>query len=560
MHSIVQRSPTGSIAANATGLYRAEGGITFGIVGDAGVGNPQSQSQSQVHSQTESALNLRLSQSPSKTPSRSRKITGSLAAGTGDHTMGLLRNGKPYSPTRIPVAGRGKNGNKQAPYTKANEADAKRKQRSSSGDYQFLQPSPKVNRANHHSGSAGSAGSMGPLPPPLQSPKQVQSFNLGEFMTKMENLVKTTVETAVQNTMKVAMEELKAEKAKDLEDIKSTIKTLENESKTASTEIAWLRNKSDDNCKKISDHNDDANRKFTEQNQKLDDAIKQLNERLDKVESGNLNLSTKVDNLRGHGTGTPLKEYPVETTIMIQRVVLKDGRDSMSVAKLILHDVLKLNSIKIVRSKVFRKYRNGTSTIQVQLESNAAVGIVLRNKSKLNRVQHDDLKSIWIMRPKSEQQKIVEYNYGVLLEELKLSDRIKSDSMGRLYQVDDGNEDLPTASAPTADVNQEAMDDGPSAGRAMTGGVTRGNAARGRYRYGHPGGGRSRGRGRVRGRGRGRGHGRGTLDAAMGGPSGSTEAPYHVDDFVINALTRARTEPQEDGNEQEASGLGQAQE
>lgn len=555
MHSIVRKSPTGTMAGHATGLYRAEGGVTFGALGSGSA------------TVTDSDLNLQLSQFPVKTPKSKGKKDSAILAGVSDTNMGVLRSGKPYSPTRLPQTGRGRGiqrAGSTGPSTRHTPYDNEgcRRQRSSDG-HQFLEPSPKQLRSNARQTSVQSStqspalnnqcpivspstgvlipeGTAAGLPatPLVVTPpnaatlvKVAQPFNMNDFMTKMETLVKDTVEAAVQRSMQVEVNKLKDENAKSLELLQKSIDSHGKSISAMESEIVAMKASHDQANKKIGDSALELQQNFDEQIRKVNDVVSGLTVRLDSADKKMEGLNTKLNSLRDGKPHGKQDSYPTAETLVMHRVAIQPGRDSIGMARLIIHDVLNIKDVAVVRAKIGRKYKNGKHTLKVQLDSVASARKVLRVKGKLGRAPGDDLKAIWIRQDKTDHQRVAEYNYNVLLDEFKLGDKYCPDFSGRLQPTKEQG-DPPEGNLDLTEQTPASMSEGgqePVPGQSSTA-----NAP-------------SRGRGRGRGQWRGRGYKRtvaagGRADRVRGPPS-----PVHVDETILQAFRAPNPAPPTDG-------------
>lgn len=510
MQSLTSKSPTNL----AAGLFRTEGGITFGALGNSALSQ-------------ENDLQLHLSQSPGKavrtTPTRTPTRTKASPVTTAvEASMGLLRNGKQYSPTRHNIAQKPPKGGtpmrpNSSPYQRPEDGEIKRKLRNSSSDeHTFLEPSPKITR--HHSRTGSSPASLGEVSPSLAPAKVVKTVNMDEFMVRMEKMMKQTVETAVQKSMQAAMVEMKAENSKALEAMQSAVDAHGTSITAVENEVSSVKRALADHERNSTSTHEGIDRRLSEQAKKLDDAVKDIHTRLGKIEQLNDKINDKINAVRDTSSTAT---YPHEHSIMMHRVAIQQGRDSAGMAKLIIHDVLRLVEVKIVRAKLARKFKNGKHTIKVQLDSAASVLKVLQNKSKLNRAPGDDLKQIWIKQDKPNHQRIAEYNYGVLLDAFQLGEKYRQDSAGRLML--------------NVNTNESAVEQ-PNDGSDWDGGTPGGN---GPNRVGHVVRGRKSNR-RPRGGGRRGATGRGAVQVDSGQPP--PRSPVHVDPDVLNAF-RIPTSP-----------------
>lgn len=217
--------------------------------------------------------------------------------------------------------------------------------------------------------------------------------------------------------------------------------------------------------------------------------------------------------------------FPNEKTLMITRVYLKEGLDVDEIVKLILHGALKLTTLRIIRVEDMGVYF-GRHSLKVELETAQAVKDVMDHKSLLSTSTLKDLRSVFIKRSRPAYQRVQDHNYKVMMRELNIGDKYRTDRSGRFVLRDDtGSADRSSVSGDSGEMQVDAGQDIPE------GGGDRGTGERLRGRGRNHG----RGRGHWRGRGRGRGHGRGR-GRVFEGPK---RPPLQVDPAVTAAFTRA---------------------
>lgn len=106
-------------------------------------------------------------------------------------------------------------------------------------------------------------------------------------------------------------------------------------------------------------------------------------------------ITTKIDNMSVEGEADL---YPVTRSIVAMQVWIGAGETPLSVAELIINDVLPLEKIKVIRAEVVDEYEDGNCTTKILLDSAASVRMVLEAKAQLRTCEGRGIRSVWIQR------------------------------------------------------------------------------------------------------------------------------------------------------------------
>lgn len=223
-------------------------------------------------------------------------------------------------------------------------------------------------------------------------------------------------------------------------------------------------------------------------------------------------------------------QFPLQRTIMMYRVPLEDDLDPLAAARMIINRTLEV-SVNIMNAKTVRSFPNGNNTVMVALENTADMGPVMEKKRKLRNCGIKEIRNIWINRAKTQEQRLLEHNCGMLLKHMQLEGTLRQTDTGRLVAMNKEN------NAPE-DVN-DAMTAPQSDAQSATPNLTAQRPPDGERPPDNGRGGRGRGGGPKRGRNdrNTRGRGRSGRGGGRGGPSTSRSgSPLQIDEEVKNAF------------------------
>lgn len=211
--------------------------------------------------------------------------------------------------------------------------------------------------------------------------------------------------------------------------------------------------------------------------------------------------------------------FSVEKTIMMVRVYIKDGMTPIDVARLVIHDALRLKEVQIVNIADMGVF-NGRHSLKVELGSTGDVRLVMEQKACLSSSALKDLRSVFIRRSKTPQQRVHDHNQRVMMRAMKMEGKYVTDRLGRLRLVAEDGAGESGVSSEQDDSNEEMT--------AHDGTMRDRGRGRGKNRRGQ--------RGRGGGYGRGRGRGSGLRPATpFFGPE---RPPLQVSQSVIDAFSR----------------------
>lgn len=360
-----------------------------------------------------------------------------------EQAMGLLRSGKAYSPCRKgnePEKRRlSLSAEKEAPTAKRRESDQQ-------------QPMVLVRSLSNSS---------------LNRNQTVDAdITLQAFMNKMEKLVTTTL-AQMRKENSETMSEVKAESGRvktlansTLKDIKTEgekyMAEMKNENNKLSREVAALQRAVGNQEKAISGVKKDLksvesdltacfnDTKMTVQSQgtrigdlekKIDDIPElstDIDERLKSLEKLTADMSTKMDNMTTDGE-TDL--YPIKRSIVAMQVWIKPAESPQSIAEMIINEVLGLTEVGVIKAETVDEYDDGNCTIKILLDSAASVRKVMEAKAVLGTCNDQHIRSIWITRCKSHEQRMLERNCALLMREVDKEGKYRQNSQGRIVRV-----------------------------------------------------------------------------------------------------------------------------
>lgn len=463
--------------------------------------------------------------------------------------MGLLRNGKAYSP-----CGKGNEPEKRRLSLSAEKETPTAKRRETGN-----QPIVMMRSLSSSSLNRDSAVDM--------------DITLKAFMTKMESLVNNTL-TKMRKENSEIMNEVKAESGRIKSMADNALKDIKNEgekymsevkleSSRLTKEISSLQKTSQDQAKTLTNLKksinsvekdltacfEDTKETVKSQGQRLIDIENKLDEipetsdgvdaRLKSLEKIAAELSTKIDNISVDGEA---ELYPLRRSIVATQVHIKQDETPVSVAELLINDVLGLTGIKVIRAEIVDDYGDGNCTIKVLLDSADSVRRVLEAKTMLQTCDEKNIRSIWIRRSKSNEQRMLERNCALLLREVDKEGKYRQTGHGRIVRV--------TRTAEKSARSQEDIFEGVSSEVSTSGASLATDAQFGRRRGGgvYP-----RGRGGRGGRSRKPVRGRGDRrlqygDAAC--PNNPSRPKIQVNSHVLERLSRGQNQRSESESDQ----------
>lgn len=411
-----------------------------------------------LNTQEESVKYLQLSQGGGGHHSRQQLFV--TPKNPDDVKMGQLRSGKSYSPAR-PSNTRERRRSSVSPYSR--DTGEKRRLNTSSsslnsiGSDAVVPPPTKVIVQRQRTNSANSTGQGGELRVAMKSGTNAADLieaqtdpNLRAFMASMHLMMKTTLDE-----IKTDAGNMKDSATKCLEGLE-TLKTAVAEQKKT---VSQLEKDVAIHKKALIDHRQSVSTKFAEIDEKLikcdaaisshkseiDNSSKLLQERIDALEKISTDLSDKVANLEaGKSSGpsasangsmnlnTDSDGFLIDRSIMMHRMVVKRGKTEEDMVKMLLYDTLTLKEIELTKVLKVGKERNGKCSIKVELKDPEQQKMVMTTKHRLNTATQKVIKSVFISRAKSEQQRIHDHNYAIMMKKLKIDDRYKQNSAGRI--------------------------------------------------------------------------------------------------------------------------------
>lgn len=208
--------------------------------------------------------------------------------------------------------------------------------------------------------------------------------------------------------------------------------------------------------------------------------------------------------------------FTIERTIMMYKVYMKESMTVDEIVSLILHGALSLKAVKVVRVEDMGKWM-GRHTLKVELDSAEAVSKVMDCKSLLGSATLKDLRAVFIRRSRPMHERVRSHNHKIMMKEMKIQGKYRTDRNGRLV-LNNTSDEIEMVN--TDEMDLEASDET----------IDR--------REDPP----QRGRGRGRGRGgRGRG-GCGRRGRVFVGPQ---RPPLQLDQAVIDAFSRSNQSTRE---------------
>lgn len=160
-----------------------------------------------------------------------------------------------------------------------------------------------------------------------------------------------------------------------------------------------------------------------------------LHERLNDVEAKSKELENLIVSLSESIGMEDQEEFPIRRTVVARFVKQPRGVDISSIAKIIIHECLELNSINIMKVKSMSKDDDNIGTLKILLETNEDLKEVLRAKSKLNEFDRDpDMQKVKIRQSKSQEQFVFEQNTDTILKALDEYGNYYRDAHGFLHK------------------------------------------------------------------------------------------------------------------------------
>lgn len=426
------------------------------------------------------------------------------------NTMGMLRNGKIYSPAR---------GVLRADPALAQSTDRVEKRKPSGSPTQEEMPAQKrtvllstnsdhvidhvidemeLGRTVELSNSQSS-----PEPNPRMRPDEIDNAAVFAAVKSMEKMMEETLGTITKQTGEIKKQTTemneKSEKCmKELNDLKKSVEENKKEIGDRKKDALSLKKSFSDykvaNAIKIAEIDTQIISVNTDLTDQIRTREESLGTRLKEVEELNRSLNERVVDLERKlndravlDTETesmevdidrPGNDFPVNRTLVMRKVRIQEGKTAEDAVRLVLVNILGLNQLTIVKVKDQRKFKDGTHTVLVRLSSADEINTVMESKSLLNTATSDAIRSIWIKRSRSERQRIQDHNYQVMLKAMKMQDRFRADHAGRL---------VPRLSGHVVEADTGMNRQGDDSDRRVSAGHVRGTgrgAGRGRGRRG----------------------------------------------------------------------------
>lgn len=461
--------------------------------------------------------------------------------GVPENTMGKLRSGKEYSPSR--ALGRSTPVRRSSPYSLRDvgkDRVEKRRQSTSpmmepTAKRQYSASSPLQLSDLEASGNSR-LSEVDQNDMDVENPALREDGNSGPLLAVVERMMQSTLTEIKKHNAQITDELAASIKknesnivklGKDLAAASNSLSEFKNaqSSKFIETDEKLLKMDKQVNVNTnklsvldsiVSDHSTTLD----EHTQKFEDHKEHNNIRLEKLERENAELRRIINNNPSRTAETLEDDFPMDCTIVMLRTVINEGKSAMDVARLILADVLGL-AVSLRKAEVMRKFPNGKSSIKVELGSPDEVNTVMKEKAVLGSVNVKDIRGVWIRRSKTRRQRIQDHNNSVMLKALKLQGKYRQDALGRLIPVaaqSESNVEGQTAvlvqPTPPAELPSHL-----SMGQPMIEG---------------------RAGGTVRGAHHGRGRGR-AVRGRRGGGNTNRRTPPEVSNEVAAALSLART-------------------
>lgn len=449
------------------------------------------------------------------------------------NTMGYTRSGTPYSPSA--KAGKVPRNARQKSLVKRVDKSGSLKSQASvdkelDGTAPLIQFSDgnssnmeDENIKNNDGGTSVGAMDVAPVGFSVQGAITADDFmsqmksqmetmihnSLGEVITKsveiavqksMKDNIEITVNNAVEQAVLKVKQEFLRETTKNAAEM-GKIKEIANkqrdrldavEKSVAETSSALTEHKNDTNQKLAG-----ADAVFDSAMTKTNQRLQEIHDRLDALDKQNESLNTKVSDVSAAMDINESNPFPHYRSLMMYGVLLKRTKNPMTpdgAASLVINDALGLKDVEIVAVQDMGMNTNGKNTLKVLLKSQGDCIKVLKKKSKLGLTPLDDIRNIWIQQSKTEEQRMMERNCGVLLRNSNIRNKFRQNRGGRIVPIQRDNESSAENDL-NVDENWDESEDDHSWEQASTRG--------------------QRGRGRSRGRGRG---GRSGGDSRQSGP------------------------------------------
>lgn len=409
--------------------------------------------------------------------------------------MGLLRNGKAYSP-----CGKGPDKEKRR-LSLSSEKEHPNAKRRDIGQSQPMVLMRSLSGSNLHNMN--------------REPSVDIDATMQVFMKKMEGLVNTTLAQMKTENADV-MREVKAESAKiktvadsTLKDIKvegeKYMAALKLENTKLSQGVSSLQKSVDDQAKSLTTMKkdlrsvekdltacfDDTKTTIQAQGERISaleerspmdpQSFNEIDDRISKLERIASEISTKLDNMSADGEADL---YPVKKSIVAMQVWINAEETPLSVAKLIIGDVLNLPEVGVVCAEVVDEYEDGKCTIKILLDSAASVKRVLEAKIQLRTCDDKDIRAIWIRRSKTTEQRMLEKNCALLLREVDKVGKYRQNDQGRIVRVYSNNNPTVNTMGSQESLNEPAFNNddyaplGPMRGRGNARGRASGRGSR----------------------------------------------------------------------------------
>lgn len=479
---------------------------------------------------------------------------------SGDSAMGYTRSGTPYSPSP-----KGNSRSRSATRTKSN---LKRVDRSETEKRRMSLESAEQNSRKHSKENESESETMELSMPSgfsiqgaitaddfmAQMQKQMETMmqnSLGGIIQKsvedilqnsvenavqrsLEKTIKNSVETTINDAVQKAIDGIRDDLNKDSKKHSEGIEELKKGLAGQEGVVLGMEKRIDATSKALGVHKSSITEKLKTADLVFETAMKQneealqaITERLSSLEEANSNLNTKLSDVCAAVDINGTDAFPHYRSLMAYSVLLKGKMSPEDAASLIIHDALGLEDITIVRVLDMGKNEQGKNTLKILLSSGAECVRVLKKKNKLGQTNVEDIRNIWLQQSKTNEQRTMERNCGVILRNSELRKKFRQDRYGRIVPIQrdvsigegESRSALPSHSSfENLTESWDAGEDwsGPENNTAEQQATTqRWTTPRGHIR------GVSRGRGRDRGRARGgRGqHSRSTAPGALLDPT-----------------------------------------
>lgn len=420
---------------------------------------------------------------------------------SAEQAMGVLRNGKPYSP-----CGKGAEAEKRR-LSLSSEKEFPNAKRRDPGRQQPTVLMRSLSSSNLHS-AGNTCVSV--------------DTTMSSFMTRMEELVTTTL-SQMKSENADLMREVKTESEKIKSVADNTLKEIKSEGEKYMAEVklessklteglSSLRKAADEHDKSLSSLKKNLatvekdltacfedtkltvqtqGERLTEIETKLEAAPEtslDIEERIRKLEQIAADIGTKLDNMSVDGEADL---YPVRRSIVAMQVWINSDETPQSVAELVINDVLNLREVKVVRAETVDTYPDGNCTIKILLDSAASVKAVLEAKIALGSCDNKNIRSIWIQRSKTNEQRMLERNCALLLREVDKVGKFRQNGQGRIVRNSKKNNPVEVGSQESIPESVTGAGDHPTFDTTHVRGGYSGHGGPGR-------GGRRRGGGRSR--------------------------------------------------------------